>query len=236
MSDGAKANVKIKKSRIRDKLAFAGEFTKDFSFLDHFYENTGIQQSEVIFILHKDIHSDNFSDKIKSNYTNVYHSKELSTEIFQLFYKNSECANNGDLTLTKSKPEKKIEKDKKIPQDKAVKKVTRRPPPPPPPPPPAAKPKVTSTKPRPTKPTNTAKKIPLPPPPPAQRPKVTSTKPRPVKSTNTAKKRSLPPPPPIRVSRPKKNVANEKSTSPPPLPKNIKKAKTIGPPPLPRKK
>ena len=102
LSDGAKARVKIKKSRIKNKLIFASEFTKDFSFLDHFYKKTGVQQSDMIFILHNDIHSDNFSDKIKSNYTNVYHSKEPSTEVFQLFYTDTKCANNGDFTSTQS--------------------------------------------------------------------------------------------------------------------------------------
>ena len=102
LSDGAKARVKIKKSIIKNKLIFASEFTKDFSFLDHFYEKTGIQQSEMIFILHKDIHSDNFFDKIKSNYTNVYHSKEPSSEVLQLFYTDTKCANNGDFTSTQS--------------------------------------------------------------------------------------------------------------------------------------
>jgi len=102
LSDGAKARVKIKKSRIKNKLIFASEFTKDFSFLDHFYGKTGIQQSEIIFILHKDIHSDNFYDKIKSNYTNVYHSKEPSSEVLQLFYTDTKCVNNGDFTSSQS--------------------------------------------------------------------------------------------------------------------------------------
>ena len=103
LSDGASSKVKIKKSRIENKLTYANEFTKDFNFLDHFYEKTGVQQSEMVFILHKNIHSESFSDKIKSTYTNVYHSTELSSEIFQIFYKNEQCANNGNLTLSKPK-------------------------------------------------------------------------------------------------------------------------------------
>ena len=77
-------------------------FTKDFGFIQQFHQKTGLQQSDAIFILHGDIQSKQYADKIKSNFAHVYISEELSTEIFQLFYENSECANNGDLTSAQS--------------------------------------------------------------------------------------------------------------------------------------
>jgi hypothetical protein len=220
LSDGAEATVKIKKSRIRDKLTFAGEFTKDFSFLDHFYDKTGIQQSEMIFILHKDIHSDNFSEKIKSNYTNVYHSTELSSEIFQLFYKNINCANNGNLTSnniesnTKPKlPSNLVDEHKNInikqtpeisvkstAKHSEIKKV-----------------KTVSSK------TKTAPSAP--PPPPSRRPSAPPRPPRPPRKPSASKNINQT----TSLSSKPKNIKNKNDVS-------VKKIVNLSPPPLPEKK
>jgi hypothetical protein len=103
LSNGVTEKVKIKFSQINNTLITQSHFTKDFGFIQEFHKKTNLQQSDVIFILHGDIHSTHYADKIKSNYAHVYVSEEPSTEIFQLFYKDPECANKGNLTLTKPK-------------------------------------------------------------------------------------------------------------------------------------
>lgn len=245
LSDGAKANVKIKKSRIRDKLTFAGEFTKDFNFLDHFYDKTGIQQSEMIFILHKDIHSDNFSEKIKSNYTNVYHSTELSSEIFQLFYKNVDCANNGNLTSNniesntkpklssnlveekniniKQTPEISVKSKAKDSEIKKIKTVSSRTktPPPVPPPPPARRPSAPPRPPRPSRKSSASKNI--------NQATSLSSKPKNTKNKNdeSAKKIVNLSPPPLPAKKAQNASIKRK--------KNIRKPIVPPPPPMPKK-
>ena len=102
LSNGITENVKIKLSQINSTLMTQSHFTKDFGFIQQFHQKTGLQQSDAIFILHGVIQSTQYADKIKSNFAHVYISEEPSTEIFQLFYENSECANNGDLTSAQS--------------------------------------------------------------------------------------------------------------------------------------
>ena len=237
LSDGASSKVKIKKSRIENKLTYANEFTKDFNFLDNFYEKTGVQLSEMIFILHKNIHSESFSDKIKSNYTNVYHSTELSSQIFQIFYKNEQCANNGDLTLSKPKiAESTVQQNEIKKENKTVAKIVK--------PKPVGTP-VTVSKPLPPPPPKTLgsvksitkqaiRKTPPPPPPP----------PPPIKPlgrvkpiTKQAIKPPPPPPPPagIKFMGKKKPVENNIPKLPPPLPKAGVNLKSKAPPPLPKK-
>ena len=242
LSDGASSKVKIKKSRIENKLTYANEFTKDFNFLDNFYEKTGIQQSEMVFILHKNIHSESFSDKIKSNYTNVYHSIELSSQIFQLFYKNEQCASNGNLTLSKlKKAESTVQKNEIKNENKPVStpvKVRKPLPPPPPPTKPLGRVKPITKRtikntPPPTKPLGRVKPITkraiknTPPP----------TKPlgrvKPI--TKRAIKNTSPPPPPIKTIVKKKLVKNNVEKLPPPLPNDLAKLKSIAPPPVPKK-
>jgi len=238
LSDGASSRVKIKKSRIENKLIYANEFTKDFNFLDHFYEKTGVQQSEMIFILHKNIHSESFSDKIKSTYTNVYHSTELSSEIFQIFYKNEQCVNNGNLTLSKpKKAEATVQKNEIKKENKTVAKIVK-------------------TKPVGTPVTKAVKK-PLPPPPPPPKPlgrvktitkqaiRKTPPPPPPIKPLGRVKpitKQAIKPPPPppkappsIKSMSKKKPVKNNVVKLPPPLPKGGVNSKPKGPPPLPKK-
>ena len=214
LSDGASARVKIKKSRIEKKLIYANEFTKDFNFLDHFYEKTGVQQSEMIFILHKNIHSESFSDKIKSTYTNVYHSTELSSEIFKIFYENEQCANNGNLTLSKpKKAEAAVQKNEIKKDNKTVAKIVK------------TKPVVT--------PVTKSVKKPLPPPPPPP--------PTPIGRVKPITKQAIKPPPPpkappgIKSIGKKKPVKNNVVKLPPPLPKRGVNSKSKGPPPLPKK-
>jgi hypothetical protein len=187
----------------------------------------------MIFILHKNIHSESFSDKIKSTYSNVYHSTELSSEIFQIFYKNEQCINNGDLTSSKPKKaeatiqKNEIKKDNETlakivetkpigaPVTKAVKKPL---PPPPPPPKPFSRVKPVTKK---------AIKTPPPPPPP-----------KPLSSMKPITKQTIKPPPPppgIKSIGKKKPVKNNVSKLPPPLPKRIVNSKSKGPPPLPKK-
>ena len=234
LSDGASSVVKIKKSRIEKKLTYANEFTKDFNFLDHFYEKTGVQQSEMIFILHKNIHSESFSDKIKSNYTNVYHSTELSSQIFQLFYKNEQCASNGNLTLSKpNKAESTVQKNETKKENKTVAKIVitnpignpvtkaaKKPLPPLPPPP---KPFI-RVKPVTKKATKTS---PPPPPPPP---------PKPLSRVKPVTKQTIKiPPPVIKSIGKKKPVKNNVSKLPPPPTKLRVNSKSKGPPPLPKK-
>ena len=131
----------------------------------------------MIFILHKNIHSESFSDKIKSTYTNVYHSTELSSQIFQIFYKNEQCANNGNLTLSKpKKAEATVQKNEIKKENKTVAKIVK-------------------TKPVGTPVTKAVKK-PLPPPPPPPKP-LGRVKP----ITKQATKNYSPPPPPIKAFR-----------------------------------
>lgn len=234
LSDGASTRVKIKKSRIEKKLTYANEFTKDFNYLDHFYEKTGVQQSEMIFILHKNIHSESFSDKIKSTYTNVYHSTELSSEIFQIFYKNEQCVNNGNLTSSKpKKAEATVQKNEIKKENKTVAKIVK-------------------TKPVGTPVTKAVKK-PLPPPPPKPlgRVKPITKKairkpptPPPIKPLGRVKpitKQTIKPPPPpkappvVKSMGKKKPVKNNVVKLPPPLPKGGVNSKSKGPPPLPKK-
>ena len=233
LSDGASSRVKIKKSRIEKKLTYANEFTKDFNFLDHFYEKTGVQQSEMIFILHKNIHSESFSDKIKSTYTNVYHSTELSSEIFQIFYKNEQCVNNGNLTLSKTKKaEATVQKNEVKKENKTVAKIVKTKPvgtpvtkaiktPPPPPPKPLGRVKP-----------NTKQAIRKPPPPPP---------PKPLGRVKPITKQTIKPPPPpkappvVKSMGKKKPVKNNVVKLPPPLPKGGVNSKSKGPPPLPKK-
>ena len=240
LSDGASSRVKIKKSRIEKKLIYANEFTKDFNFLDHFYEKTGVQQSEMIFILHKNIHSESFSDKIKSTYTNVYHSTELSSQIFQLFYKNEQCANNGNLTLSKpKKAESTVQKNEIKKENKTVAKIVKTkpvgtpvtkavkkplpPPPPPPPPKPLGRVKPITKR--------AIKNTPPPPPPPPPIKPLGRVKP----ITKQAIKTPPPPPPPgIKSMGKKKPVKNNVAILPPPLPKGGVNSKSKGPPPLPK--
>ena len=234
LSDGASSRVKIKKSRIEKKLTYANEFTKDFNFLDHFYEKTGVQQSEMIFILHKNIHSESFSDKIKSTYTNVYHSTELSLEIFQIFYKNEQCANNGNLTLSKpKKAEATVQKNEIKKENKTVAKIVNtkavgtpvtkavKKPLPPLPPKPFSRVKPVTKK--------ATKKTPPPPPP------------TPLGRVKPITKQAIKPPPPpkappgIKSMGKKKPVKNNVVKLPPPLPKRGVNSKSKGPPPLPKK-
>ncbi|MDG1330616.1 MAG: hypothetical protein P8P27_10300, partial [Flavobacteriaceae bacterium] len=232
LSDGASSRVKIKKSRIEKKLTYANEFTKDFNFLDHFYEKTGVQQSEMIFILHKNIHSESFSDKIKSNYTNVYHCTELSSQIFQLFYKNEQCASNGNLTLSKpNKAESTVQKNETKKENKTVAKIVitnpignpvtkaaKKPLPPlPPPPKPFIRVKPVTKK---------ATKTSPPPPPP----------PKPLSRVKPVTKQTIKiPPPVIKSIGKKKPVKNNVSKLPPPPTKLRVNSKSKGPPPLPKK-
>ena len=228
LSDGASSRVKIKKSSIEKKLTYANEFTKDFNFLDHFYEKTGVKQSDLIFILHKNIHSERFSDKIKSTYTNVYHSTELTSEIFQIFYKNEQCANNGNLTLSKpKKAEQTVPKtEANIFKTKDVGKPVKKPLPPPPPPPPPLMP-LGRVKPIPKQ---VIKKSPPP-------PKNTVGKKKSIKSTkvNVQTGTRKPPLPPLTRINKKKPVKNISGKIPPPISDGIVKAKPKGPPPLPKK-
>ena len=239
LSDGASSRVKIKKSSIEKKLTYANEFTKDFNFLDHFYEKTGVQQSEMIFILHKNIHSESFSDKIKSTYTNVYSSTELSSEIFQIFYKNEQCANNGNLTLSKpKKAEATVQKNEIKKENKTVAKIVntkavgkpvlkavKKPLPPPPPP---------------LMPLGRVKPIPKqvikksPPPPP---PINTVGKKKSIKSTKVNVQTGIrkPPPPVLTTINKKKPVINISGKIPPPISNGVVKTKPKGPPPLPKK-
>ena len=224
LSDGSSSKVKIKKSRIENKLTYANEFTKDFNFLDHFYQKTGIQQSEMVFILHNIVHSERFSDKIKSNYTNVYHSTESSPQIFQLFYKNEQCVSNGNLTLSKPKiAESTVHKNEIKKENKTAAKIIQ--------------PKPVG------KPVTKAVRKPLPPPPPPFKPlvKIKPITERVIRSQTEAQKVAvvkaplIPPPPPMKTMRKKKPVKNNVKKLPPPLPKSGVILKSKGPPPLPEK-
>ena len=257
LSNGITENVKIKLSQINSTLMTQSHFTKDFGFIKQFHQKTGLQQSDAIFILHGDIQSKQYADKIKSNYAHVYISEEPSTEIFELFYKNEQCASNGNLTLSKpKKAESTVQKNETKKENKTVANIVKpkpvgtpvrvsKPLPPLSPKPlgrvkPITKPAIRKPPPPPpikplgrVKPITKPAKKNTPPPPPSIKP-IGRVKP----ISKPAKKNTPPPPPPppgIKTMVKKKQVKNNVVKLPPPLPKGGVNSKSKGPPPLPKK-
>jgi hypothetical protein len=213
-------------------------FTKDFGYIQQFHQKTNLQQSDVIFILHGDVHSDQYSDKIKSNFAHVHISKEPSTEIFQLFYLNESSVQNGNLNRqlntstskttrpkVKSKPveldvpkiKQITEVPKKMDQPDQTKLKTKFPLPPPPPPRPRSAPPRPPRVPR--KPT-ASKNI--------NQTTSLSTKPKNIKKKNDVSVKKIvnlsPPPLPGKKAqnssiKTKKNIRRPSVPPPPPMPK-----------------
>ena len=238
LSNGITERVKIKLSQINSTLMTQSHFTKDFGYIQQFHQKTNLQQSDVIFILHGDVHSDQYSDKIKSNFAHVHISKEPSTEIFQLFYLNESSVQNGNLNRqlntstskttrpkVKSKPveldvpkiKQITEVPKKMDQPDQTKLKTKFPLPPPPPPRPRSAPPRPPRVPR--KPT-ASKNI--------NQTTSLSTKPKNIKKKNDVSVKKIvnlsPPPLPGKKAqnssiKTKKNIRRPSVPPPPPMPK-----------------
>lgn len=261
LSDGSNAKVKLKKSIIDEKTQYQTQFSQDLSFLQKFSKKTHLQQTDFIVILNKSVVNQGFIDKVRSNFPHDHSLDVEFYEILELFIKNQEIIENGNLIGSKSK---KSIKSEKLVQSRSTKpeiKITTKtipskigensskgrkstPPPPPPstntqtrkrykniPPPP----KIVKK----TNPIPTVSQI-------TKKPNITN------KKTGTKIKKNVPPPPPplttssIKKKKIKPAISNstikvgppafpktKKKSGPPPLPKMKKKS---GPPPLPKKK
>ena len=245
LSDGSNAKVKLKKSVIDEKTQYQTQFSQDLSFLQKFSKKTHLQQTDFIVILNSSVNNQFFIDKVRSTFPHDHSLDVEFYEILELFIKNHEIIENGNLIGSKSKKSIKSEKSvqsrtsnpeiktttktKTIPSnigDNSSKGRKSTPPQPPP---------ITSVRSR-----KRNKNIP---PPPILK-KVNGAN----EKLNKQTKRKPPPPPPLNITgrnkkRPVSSPSNKtgppplpnlkKKTGPPPLPKLKKKT---GPPPLPRKK
>ena len=215
LSNGITERVKIKLSQINSTLMTQSHFTKDFGYIQQFHQKTKLQQSDVIFILHGDVHSDQYSDKIKSNFAHVHISKEPSTEIFQLFYKNESSIQKGNLTkqlnISTSKTTIPVVKSEPVPPES----------------PPINDPDQSKPKTR-TSPPQSPPRPPLAPPRPPRAPRA----PRKPSAKNINQITSLPPKPKNIKKKNDVSVKKNVNLKPPPLPKKS----VITPPALPGKK
>jgi len=246
LSDGSNAKVKLKKSKIDAKAIFHKEYAQDLNFLQKFSKKTHLQQTDFIVILNKSIVNQSFIDKVRSNFPHDHSLDVEFYEILELFIKNHEIIENGNLIGSKSKKsiksEKSVQSRSSNPEIKTTTKTKtipsnigdnsskgRKSTPPQPPP-------ITSVRSR-----KRNKNIP---PPPILK-KVNGAN---EKLNKQTKRKPPPPPPPLNITgrnkkRPVSSPSNKtgppplpnlkKKTGPPPLP-NLKKK--TGPPPLPRKK
>jgi len=237
LSNGSTEKVKIKLSQINSTLMTQSHFTKDFGYIQQFHEKTGLQQSDVIFILHGDIHSNQYTDKIKSNYAHVYVSDEPSAEILRLFYTKENCAKSGDLAQVAETKNETL-----TPASTPVAKTNVKRPPIQPPKPSVPRPRPVTAK---VLPRKTARRPPTPPPPPPK-PSIVSKSAKPSKTKNNISNKVLSSP---KISAPpalpkKKSIKQPTIGSPPPLPKNsvqknkLENNKTgrrpLAPPPIPK--
>ena len=96
LSDGAEKNVKIKMSKIDSKVSYHAKFTKDFDLVELIVERSKIKNVDLAFVIRKSVASQDFIDKIKSNYNNFYLSDDDFVDIFELFNSNRKVINIGD--------------------------------------------------------------------------------------------------------------------------------------------
>ena len=262
LSDGSNAKVKLKKSVIDEKTQYQTQFSQDLSFLQKFSKKTHLQQTDFIVILNSSVNNQFFIDKVRSTFPHDHSLDVEFYEILELFIKNHEIIENGNLIGSKSKKsiksEKSVQNRSSNPEIKTTTKTIpsnigdnsskgRKSPPPQPPP-------ITSVRsrkrnknipppPKIVKSSNSSsleKNKPISPLPPVLK-KVSSDK---EKLNKQTKRKPPPPPPPLNISarnnkKPPPPLGSpplpklKKKTGPPPLPKLKKKT---GPPPLPGKK
>ena len=110
LSDGSNAKVKLKKSKIDAKAIFHKEYAQDLNFLQKFSKKTHLQQTDFIVILNKSIVNQSFIDKVRSNFPHDHSLDVEFYEILELFIKNHEIIENGNLIGSKSKKSIKSEK------------------------------------------------------------------------------------------------------------------------------
>jgi len=222
LSDGASKNVKIRMSKINNKLDYLSNFTKDVDLVNVIVKKSKIENTDLAIVINSSIRSENFVSNLRSYYNNVYHSKEYLIDVLDLFNEHKKVIENGNFLSVNSvseNDEKGNEKPNNIVKPTAPIKT-------------APKKTVFSKPARPSAPSRPPAP-PKPPKPPA--PPKPSFSPR---SNSTAKKTNIQlPSPPLRPPKPGKVVKNSvtkiisqparkaKSGSKPPPP----------PPPLPKK-
>ena len=109
LTDGKSKKVKIKMRSINEKASYLSNFTKDFDLVKSIVKKSKLGNIDIAFVIKKSVVSQNFIDKLKSNYNNFYFSKDEFVDIIELFNSDINIINAGDFASKISKftkPEK----------------------------------------------------------------------------------------------------------------------------------
>ena len=106
LSDGASKNVKIRMSKINNKLDYLSNFTKDVDLVNVIVKKSKIENTDLAIVINSSIRSKNFVSNLRSNYNNVYHSKEYLIDVLDLFNEHKKVIENGDFVSVNSVSEK----------------------------------------------------------------------------------------------------------------------------------
>ena len=79
LSDGSKARPLIKMRVVEDRLSYNTN-TADFNFFDSIVAKTNLSKNDIGIIVFGNIHSENFVDKLRANYNNVFEANKFSYE------------------------------------------------------------------------------------------------------------------------------------------------------------
>jgi len=215
LTDGKSKKVKIKMRSINDKVSYLSNFTKDFDLVKSLVKKSNLGNTDIAFVIKQSVVSQNFLDKLKSNYNNFYFSDSEFVDIVELFISSEEVINQGDFAFKITNTEQLVDNSKQI----VVKPTSSL----------ESKPSVPSSIPQ-SHPKDPPSVNPIP-----------KTK---IKSGNVPKKSPPPPPPPPSPKAKMVNkplTKNNKVNSPPPPPspkakmvnKPLTKNNKVNPPPPP---
>lgn len=112
LSDGSKARPLIKMRVVEDTLSYSTK-TADFNFFDSIVTKTNVPKNDIGIIVFGNTHSENFVDKLRANYNNVFEANKLSYEdYFDVILEDEyNVIQNGDYLQNNSKQAEKIEQN-----------------------------------------------------------------------------------------------------------------------------
>lgn len=123
LSDGSTARPLIKMRIVEDRLSYNTN-TADFNFFDSTVSKTNMPKNDIGIIVFGNIHSENFIDKLRANYNNVFVASQFSYEDYLDIILKDEynVIQNGNYL-----PEEKNTKNKELHSDTASPSVPKAP-------------------------------------------------------------------------------------------------------------
>ena len=224
LSDGASKNVKIRMSKINNKLDYLSNFTKDVDLVNVIVKKSKIENTDLAIVVNSSVRSKNFVSNLRSNYNNVYHSKEDLIDILDLFNEHKKVIENGDFVSINSAPKKETKSSTKEPKNPEKLANTAQ----------VFPPKKQSSRPSAPSRSSAPSRPPAPPRPP--KPSFSSKSNSSAKKSNTQKPSSTTRPPrPPRPGEVVRNSGTKKISTAPSKAKTGKKLPPPPPPPIPKK-